>query len=77
MQYKIGYENDGGPQCWNCKHCLHTKEVYLKYRLGSAFLCDVTGGTYDTWHLNVPEECPCRGEHFAPVEECKESKSIL
>lgn len=72
MVIKMGYENDGRPQCWNCIHCQYDDAAYDKFHRGSAFRCDALNQLCGTHHMDVPNECYCKGKHFVEKENDKQ-----
>lgn len=52
-------------QCYECANC---KEPTAGWD-GSKFRCAFLGKDFDTWHYDVPNECPCKGNGWAPKEK--------
>lgn len=45
-------------QCYECANCSGCRSNWG----GSSFHCDFTGKDYHTWHMDVPNEAPCKGK---------------
>lgn len=55
-------------QCYMCTHCQPSKNIIY----GSRFCCSfLNNKEFDTWHLDVPTECPCGGRGWEPKKNNK------
>lgn len=53
------------PQCYECLN-FGGPSPHTPYKHGSAFYCAFLKKDYETWHMDVPDECPCKGEGWKP-----------
>ena len=54
-------------QCYECTKCERPK---IKTG-GSRFHCAFLNAEFETWHLDVPTECPCHGRGWEPKKRVK------
>lgn len=54
-------------QCYECAKCERPK---IKTG-GSRFHCAFLNAEFETWHLDVPTECPCHGRGWEPKKRVK------
>lgn len=49
-------------QCYECLHCTEPEHRWG----GISFRCEYMEKDYRTWHMDVPNECPCKGLGWIP-----------
>ena len=52
-------------QCYECANCGEPTAGWD----GSKFRCAFLGKDFNTWHYDVPNECPCKGKGWKPKTE--------
>lgn len=57
------------PQCYECANCGDADKDFAEHSGGSCFKCKANGKNCGTWHMDVPNECPCKGVDWMPREK--------